>query len=316
MAPIPVQKVDISQTPAQPPQNQESVSGSAGSVPSPQDRAPLGANYYLTEGLEGVKAQHYRGTQSFITAINLQADQLRSGDAGQYAVFSQVTQDELANIECFRNIHYKSLRFLYYEYEQTLIVKIMLSAVHELACTAFEAALIVKLAEMGLYTQLGNVRSATFQGILSRKEVDSAFKPPLSRPNKTDWPTLVIECGVSESIACLRIDSAWWLENSGGQVKTVLLFSVSESKRKIHIEQWEICSVPNLQDTRDHPNTTRTGPGSIHTIDIIATDAAGASLELNFEKLFHHKPGKGEKDIIFTTQDLEIYADHVWGCAQ
>jgi len=107
MAPIPVQKADISQTPQQSPQNQESGSGSAGSVPSPLDRAPLGANYYLTEGLEGVEAQHYRGTQSFMTAIDLQADQLRSGNAGQYAVFSQVTQAELANIERFRDTHCK-----------------------------------------------------------------------------------------------------------------------------------------------------------------------------------------------------------------
>ena len=89
MAPIPAQKVDISQTSSQAPQNQESGSGSAGSVPSPRDRAPLGANYYLTEGLEGVEAQHYRDTQSFMTAIKSQADQLRSGNGGQYAVFSK-----------------------------------------------------------------------------------------------------------------------------------------------------------------------------------------------------------------------------------
>src|ERR1700761_5147368 len=138
MAPIPAQKVDISQTPSQPPQNQEFGSGSAGSAPSPQDRAPLGANYYLNEWLEGFEAQHYRGTQSFMTAIKSQADQLSSGNGGQYAVFSQVTQDDFTNIERFNNTHYKSLRFLYYAKEEILIVKIMAGPAHEVACAEFQ----------------------------------------------------------------------------------------------------------------------------------------------------------------------------------
>jgi len=254
------------------------------------------ANYYLTEGLEGVKAQHYRGTQSFMTAIDLQADQLRSGNAGQYAVFSPVTQDQLANIDLFRDTHYKSLRFLYYENEETLIVKIMPSIAPELACTQFELKLVLKLAEMGLQDELLNIRSTTIQGIQCRKEADSAFQPWSSRPYKTDWPTLVIECGVSESINRLRGDSNWWFTNSAAQVKTVLLFSVSEKKRKIHIEQWEM----------------RKEAKCIWTIDIVGADAAGASLQLSFEHLFLRKPGKDEMDLIFTTQDLERFAANVW----
>ena len=296
MAPIPAQKVDISQTPLQPPQNQESGSGSAGSAPSPQDRAPLGANYYLTEGLEGVEVQHYRGTQSFMTAINLQADQLRSGDAGQYAVFSQVTQHQFADLERFRDTHCKSLRFLYYEKEETLIVKIMPGLAHEVTRGQFELELAFKLAEMGLRYELCYMGSTTRKGIGSGKEPDSSFKPLSYRPYKTDWPTLVVECGVSQSLKKLRRDSDWWFTNSEAQVKTVLLFSVSEKKRKIHIEQWEM----------------RKQAKCIHTIDIVEADAAGGSLHLSFEHLFLRKPNKGEADIVFSTEDLERLAAHVW----
>ena len=298
MAPIPVQKVDISQTPSQPPRNQESGSDSGSSGLSPQNRTPLGANYYLTEGLEGIEVQRYCGTQSFMTAIEFQADQLHSGNGGQYAVFSQVTQDDFANIDRFRDTHCKSLRFVYYEKEETLIVKIMPGLAHEVTRGLFDTILAIKLAAMGLDQELGYMGSITYQGMGSRKEANSTFRPLLPRPYVTDWPTLVIECGVPESLKNLRRDSNWWFANSAAQVKTVLLFSVSEKERKINIEQWEM----------------HTEAKCIGTIDIIETDAAGASLRLSFENLFLRKPSKGEMDIIFSTQDLEELAAHVWRC--
>ena len=298
MAPIPVQKVDISQTPSQAPQNQESSSGSAGSVPSPQDRAPLGADYYLNEGLEGVEALHYRGTQSFMTAIESQADQLSSGNGGQYAVFSHVTQDDFANIESFNNTHCKSLRFLYYEKEEILIVKIIAGPAHEVTCAEFQMMMAFKLEEMGLRKELCDMRTTKYQGKGSGKQPDCAFRPLSFRPYKTDWPTLVVECGVLQSLPDLKRDSNWWFTNSEAQVKNVLLFSLSEMKRKIHIEQWEM-----------HMEAKCIG-----TIDIVETDAAGASLQLRFENLFLRKPSNGEMDIIFSTQDLEEFAAHVWRC--
>ena len=50
----------------------------------------------------------------------------------------------------------------------------------------------------------------------------------------------------------------------------------------------------------------------IRTIDIVEADAAGASLQLSFEHLFLRKPNKGETDIVFSTEDLERLAAHVW----
>ena len=295
MAPRPAHKVDISQTPSQPPQNQESGSGSAGSAPSPQDRAPPGANYYLNEWLEGVEAQHYRGIQSFMTAIKSQADQLSSGNGGQYAVFYQVTQPQFADLEQFRDTHCKSLRFLYYEKEETLIVKIIAGPAHEVTCAEFQMMMAFKLEEMGLRKELCDMRTTKYQGKGSGKQPDCAFRPLSFRPYKTDWPTLVVECGVSQSLPDLKRDSNWWFTNSEAQVKNVLLFSLSEMKRKIHIEQWEM----------------REEPRCIQAIDIIEADAGG-SFQLSFEHLFLRKPRKGETDIIFSTQDLEEFAAYVW----
>ena len=130
----------------------------------------------------------------------------------------------------------------------------------------------------------------------SRKEPDCAFRPLSFRPYKTNWPTLVVECGVSQSLKKLRRDSNWWFMSSAAQIKTVLLFSVSEMEIKIHIEQWVM----------------REEAKSICIIDIVEADTAGGYLQLSFEQLFLRKPNKGEADILFSTEDLERLAAHVW----
>ncbi|PUU76159.1 hypothetical protein B9Z19DRAFT_991424, partial [Tuber borchii] len=231
-----------------------------------------------------------------MTAINLQAEQLPSGNAGQYAVFSKVTKHQFAKLDRFRDTHCKSLRFLYYENEETLIVKIMAGPAHEITCARFQGMMAFKLAEMGLYDELCDLRTTMYQGIACKKQPDCAFRPLSSRSHKTDWPTFVVECGVSQSIKGLRRDCIWWFENSAAQVKTVLLFAVSEKKKKIHIEQWEMCPEPKC----------------IQTVDIVEADAAGASLQLSFQNLFLREPGKGEVDINFSTEELERFAAYVW----
>jgi len=315
MAVVPIQKADIVQLeiPSEDLlQRQDSGSGSAGSAPSPLDRAPPGAYYYLTEGLEGIEPQCYWSTRSFRTAINVQTDQLHSGNASQYAVFSHVTPHQLADINRFRNTYCKSLRLLYYEYEETLVVKIMPGAVHDIAVSQFEIILTLKLASIELLGELSYMRATTYKGTDCEKEPDSSFRPRSSRPYTTNWPTLVIECGVSESINRLRVDSNWWFANSEGQVKTVLLISISEKDRKILIEQWEMLPEVNLQVSRHELDPARIRPECIRTIEIVEANAGGASLQLSFQNLFLREPVQGETDIVFTTQDLERFAAYVW----
>ncbi|RPA90199.1 hypothetical protein L873DRAFT_1591946, partial [Choiromyces venosus 120613-1] len=167
-------------------------------------------------------------------------DEVRSGNAGQYAVFAPVTQDQLATIEQARDTHHKGLRFHYFNSEKILIVKIMLGPVEELASKPFGSRLDVKITGMGLLDGIGRMDATTYQRKGSQKEADCSWKPWLFSPLKTDWPTVVIECEVSQSLGRLKADAGWWLENSMGQVKMVLLVSFSETKREIHIEQWKM----------------------------------------------------------------------------
>ncbi|PWW77948.1 hypothetical protein C7212DRAFT_37621, partial [Tuber magnatum] len=168
-------------------------------------------------------------------------EKLRLDKAGQYVVFSLVTRQDLMTIDRLRNTHHKGLRCMYLNEDQVLIVKIMPGILHEASHQVLARMIIRKAIVMGIEdNELFGMGATRIQGVASQKEVDAAFKPPTLRPLSTHWPTLVFECGVSESLEQLRVDGHWWLENSSGEVKIVLLISVNKKARRIILEQWEM----------------------------------------------------------------------------
>src|SRR5438045_8118829 len=66
---------------------------------------------------------------------------------------------------------------------------------------------------------------------------DAVYKPTILK-NKDDWPTLVLEAGLSESLPRLRIDAGWWLTNSGGE--DCCYHRNKAAQRKIEIEKREL----------------------------------------------------------------------------
>ncbi|CUS12168.1 unnamed protein product, partial [Tuber aestivum] len=112
--------------------------------------------------------------------------------------------------------------------------------VHEQATRTFGRILWEKTIPMGLTRELQDMGSTRYQGSAVSKEPDSAFIPKSSRPGPGHWPTVVIDCGVSEGLTQLKTDACWWLNNSSGDVKIVLIFSIKPVIKKIHIEKWEM----------------------------------------------------------------------------
>ncbi|CUS12724.1 unnamed protein product [Tuber aestivum] len=299
----------------------------ASSSKKPESNQSVDIGYYLNEGLEGTERQQYHDVPSFARAIKSQADHLRAGNliVGQYAVFSSVTSEELTKLEQNRDTNRKSLRFLYLNDVETLIVKITPSKPYELSTSDLVQMVHEKAIAMGLVRQLLDLRGATFQGVRSKKEGDSALIPR-TLSLATDWPTVIFECGLSESLKRLRADASWWLENSRGAVKIVLLICVSPQQRKIHLEQWETRNILNPQPSRTDNSPLVTRRRKVHEIDItapIVTGSAlsppvvdGAPLTLDFEKVMLRQPGNGEGNVVLTAQDLADYATIVWRSAQ
>jgi len=284
-------------------------------------------HYYLTEGLQEAAQREYIDNHSFAEAVESQINLVKAGNGGKYMVFSRVSKDELTKIDQIRDAKYKSLRFLYHAHQQTLVVKIMPDPKHELASSVFASLLWEKITPISLRRELVDMRGTRYDGLAGfSKEAHSAFKPKSSRPRGTDWPTLVIETGVPETLDRLRVDAHWWLTNSLGAVKIVLLFSITEVDHTILIEKWAMDGLENLKSTQQHPLPTEMAPSLMYAITIPQPVEVQRSLSLSFAQVFDHDPfqvqdddkneDSPERNIVFTPLDLSEWAADIWQSAQ
>ncbi|KAH8429186.1 uncharacterized protein LDX57_006855 [Aspergillus melleus] len=72
----------------------------------------------------------------------------------------------------------------------------------------------------------------------STNEGDASFINLRQRPNKDDWPHLVIEAGLPQSLPRLQSAARWWLEHSGGKVDLVVLLSIKPTEKEVTISKW------------------------------------------------------------------------------
>ena len=279
-----------------------------------------------SEGLEGVPVWIFKTIKNMQEAINSYKEKLEASEASPYMIFRLVTTDDLLKIEHAREngkIH-RGVRLTHYVDWDILILKVP-TAEHEIAYRTFSDQLFGEALLMGLRWELVNVGATTFKTPRVSKEGDSAFKPLSIRPHKADWPTIVLESGWSESLPKLRQDAHIWLENSGGDVKIVLLFSIGRTARTMIIEKWENRPVPaNPPTTRsmtraaaNPPNQPSQTPTQIQAITIDSNTVNGAPLTLEFRKIFLRQAIPPlEHDFTFTAQDLSAFATNFWARLQ
>jgi len=294
-----------------------SASVSTRPTPSPSQTpgpsSPVDTIDYLNDGLHGAERHQYRTLQSFSEVVDKYTPEFLLKNPSQHVVFSDVTTAQLKKIEGRRHRYHKGLRFFHLKNENVLIVKTMPGAAQEIAHLTFDEIFAIKKLRMGLLCQLLPEGSIKYIGSTGTKEADRAHRP-VSSHHRTDWPTVVYECGFSQSLARLVVDAHWWLETTGGEVKIAIIITIDSPARKLHLEKWEGVSRPNSQVTQANPNASAIMAMKICEVDIFGTDVRGAPLELQFEKVMNRKPGnRREGDFVFTSQDFESYARAVWG---
>src|SRR5205807_3954526 len=108
------------------------------------------------------------------------------------------------------------------------------------ACSELASSFWDVVRAMSLGNALVHMGNTTYQGIGSSNEADASFKPLFVRPFKNDRPTIVFVSGDSHSYNRLKVDTHWWLENTSGDVKIVVVISISRGNQKIRLEQWEV----------------------------------------------------------------------------
>ena len=272
------------------------------------------------EGLEGVPVRIFTTINNMQEAID-SFEKSKASETSPYLIFRLVTKDDLLKIERARESGKidRGVRMTHYVDWDILILKVP-TVEHEAAHRNFGNGLVIEAAGMGLRWEFFDVGATKFQVRRASKEGDSAFKPLSLRTPKTDWPTIVIEAGWSESLRKLRLDAGFWLEDSGGDVKIVLLFSIGRRARAgtMIIEKWENRPVPaNRPATR---SITRAGGNAqtatrmqAITIDSNSNSVNGAPLTLEFPKIFLRQAVPPlEHDFTFTAQDLSAFATNFW----
>ena len=162
---------------------------------------------------------------------------------------------------------------------------------HEAASKIFGSTLDAKLYKMGLLYECCRIDSTLFKGRTCGKMGDLSWRPFKQRPDILDWPSVVVECGVSQTQRSLRTAAKWWLSNSGGDVKKVVLIHVEKVEKKLHLELWGVGPVNYRYHLRGHYGSTRDLPKRIYQVDIVDGSApVGASLTISFEDLLLRPP--------------------------
>jgi hypothetical protein len=165
----------------------------------------------------------------------------------------------------------------------------------------------------------------------SSKEPDSGGFPGGRDTSGGDaaWPALVIECGMSQSMASLHASMRWWFWASEHRVKVVLLLKLYQQTRTMVLEKFVEEPVTVVR-----PGATTTRSSSIHslqrqlqpalkqTITIASVPnsnpieyrATSGALVLAYELLYRRAPGlgSGERDVVISEAEMEALAPEVW----
>ncbi|GLA47243.1 hypothetical protein AnigIFM63604_001436 [Aspergillus niger] len=256
-------------------------------------------------------ATPYQDLQVLTKAVADLHKRLETGDVSQYLSFKNVSLKEFRFIESRRKKLGSAVRFTYYPEISTLVLKVATSTtetVHDSLCHIIST----KLADMNIdFSQFVSLGSSEFEGPWGAiKEGDSAFKNPAIRSDKRDWPSFVVESAVSDdSMPRLRQDAAWWIANSVGEVKVVLIINVLMQTRCIVLEKYgpEDQKSPNTRSqSKGGPNDYRPVLKSTTTVNYGAETphVEGDSVKLKFKDLMGRSRGPSEGDVEISHAEL------------
>ena len=192
---------------------------------------------------------------------------------------------------------------------------------HDAASARLSFLVLSQTARMNLDEQLNPRGSTTSQGRHSGSQPDASFIPrTLPTGRSRQWPSLVVEVGYTQTNNSLRMKARWWIGNSGGNVKIVVLIFINQTRAEMDFEVWENVPRQNPPITRPQAqgrqsNPTQTQQASARLQPALQTIAVvGAPLRLPFRSVFLRNPNPNplETDFSFSQQDIESIAEAAW----
>ncbi|KAK6812994.1 hypothetical protein RU639_010809 [Aspergillus parasiticus] len=259
-------------------------------------------------------------------AVKFIYDQLEQNDwqGNQWLVLmgmSRAAIERLSNDpDCLSGI---AFRFMWTG--TTGLIKVVPSISHDLTTSGVDHLIHGKCIRMGVAdNDLVWGHTVTTPGTVTThgKQPDDCFFPPNRQPlggQFNGWPSLVIETGVSESLAKLRRDATWWFQNSSGATRIVILVSVKAVAKSIRFEKWQLAprNLPRPV-TRQAIDQLRLQPNQmpplvrqqanaqiafcIQEVIVTPTSIDGGPLVIPFRAMFDRQPTGAEGDIVIDHQ--------------
>jgi len=288
------------------------------SCPTSRDPSPTPENADLEEVLMGypnISPTPFTNLVAFKRICLARSKRLVEGtQTPQYLAFTSVSQESLDEIDRTREERrgwLPRMTILYDGREEILIVKFMAGVMHEGVACQFASMFETKLFLLNVRASLTATGSGRFGRRGGRsKEANIGYKPS-SRSMLEDWPSFVVEVGVSESLAMLRSDAAFWITNSDGRTRIVIVLSINSRDRQILVERWE--EVPRIRPNQSTGNYSRI-PELIQSLTLNAdVKYAGPPVEIPAEKLFDGPPQNipgGE--FLYTPDNLNVFNTSIW----
>ena len=154
----------------------------------------------------------------------------------------------------------------------------------------------------GMRFDIRNIRS---------KEGHMAFVPATrckrdAWPSNDAWPSMMLEVGYSEALDFLRLDAKWWLINSAGKTRFVMIVQLMTNPFAIHIECWAMVSSDD-QQTIKAPTLI---PTCVQLFDIGTegtVTSASPELCIPYSYIFD-EPNENAVDVVFTNAELSSFA--------
>lgn len=135
------------------------------------------------------------------------------------------------------------------------------------------------------------------------------------------WPSVVLEVGYCYDR--LRTEVEWWLRQSEGEVKVVIILEIEQegSRPRLRIEQWR--PYLNVGVECGSGSQCQRWPGVVPRVvqcmeveesgDGGGPVATGMPLVLRFSDMFLREPrNERETDLVISQRDLEQIAERLW----
>lgn len=172
----------------------------------------------------------------------------------------------------------EEVRFTYEFDIEGLIIKCMVGIPHARVSRSFISKVTKMIDAIPGHSEFSyrHTGDGEFKVLGKRsKQADEGIAPAGTRDDETAWPSIVVEVGDSQTLAKLHQDAAWWLINSKGLTRMVILIKLSKAPLNLRLEQWQMIKDERKPGSRSRPAKI---PGRVLYWEI---DAAG--------KVTHHK---------------------------